>query len=333
MAIMRPVQDPDDSVARLQLGHDLEHQGRGDLALLAYYRAILDAQRQGRWLDARTTAPQLIDRVRHAMRYVKAGRRRLLDQALAPVAATYGTNALRRVEDCVSVYVGERRGGPPDPRQRPSYLYFPGLPAAPWFDRSLLPWVAGLERECAAIREELQQVLPHADRSERVFGSDSEERGGLAGSRGAPSWNGFYFWRHGERREANHRLCPQTSRALDALPLVYLRGQAPEVMFSVLTPGTHILPHRGVTNTRVVCHLPLVVPPDCALVVGGETHRWREGEVVVFDDTFEHEAWNRGTETRVVLIFDVWNPHLTEAERAAVTALVGAIDEFNRASA
>jgi aspartate beta-hydroxylase len=88
-----------------------------------------------------------------------------------------------------------------------------------------------------------------------------------------------------------------------------------------------------VTNTRVVCHLPLVVPPDCALVVGGETHRWREGEVVVFDDTFEHEAWNRGTATRVVLIFDVWNPHLTEAERAAVTALVGAIDEFNRASA
>ncbi len=103
-------------------------------------------------------------------------------------------------------------------------------------------------------------------------------------------------------------------------------------MFSVLTPGTHILPHRGVTNTRVVCHLPLVVPEDCALVVGGEKHAWREGEAVAFDDTYEHEAWNRGNKTRVVLIVDVWNPHLTAAERDAVTALVGAIGRFQQGS-
>jgi len=103
-------------------------------------------------------------------------------------------------------------------------------------------------------------------------------------------------------------------------------------MFSVLTPGTHILPHRGVTNTRTVCHLPLVVPEDCALVVGGERHDWREGRAVAFDDTYEHEAWNRGSRTRVVLIFDVWNPHLTAAERDAVAALVAAMGDFNRAA-
>jgi aspartate beta-hydroxylase len=103
-------------------------------------------------------------------------------------------------------------------------------------------------------------------------------------------------------------------------------------MFSVLTPGTHILPHRGVTNTRIVCHLPLVVPGDCALVVGGERHVWRVGEAVAFDDTYEHEAWNRGSSTRVVLIIDVWNPHLTAPEREAVTALVEAIGDFNRAA-
>ena len=120
--------------------------------------------------------------------------------------------------------------------------------------------------------------------------------------------------------------------ALDALPLVRIRANAPEVMFSVLTPGSHILPHRGVTNTRVVCHLPLVVPEDCALVVGGETHVWREGEAVAFDDTYEHEAWNRGSSTRVVLIIDVWNPHLTAAERDAVAVLVEAMGDFNRAA-
>jgi aspartate beta-hydroxylase len=88
-----------------------------------------------------------------------------------------------------------------------------------------------------------------------------------------------------------------------------------------------------VTNTRVVCHLPLIVPEDCALVVGGETHRWQEGRAIVFDDTFEHEAWNRGTRTRVVLIVDIWNPHLSPAECDAVATLVAAIGDFNRAAA
>ena len=54
-----------------------------------------------------------------------------------------------------------------------------------------------------------------------------------------------------------------------------------------------------------------MIPEDCALRVGGEDHHWREGEVVVFDDTYDHEAWNRSERTRVVMIFDLWNPFLT----------------------
>ena len=108
-----------------------------------------------------------------------------------------------------------------------------------------------------------------------------------------------------------------------------IREHAPEVCFSVLTPGTHILPHRGVTNTRLVTHLPLIVPENCAIVVGGEKREWREGECFTFDDTFEHEAWNRGASTRVVMLIDCWNPYLTEIERDAVTLLVGAIGDFN----
>jgi aspartate beta-hydroxylase len=115
------------------------------------------------------------------------------------------------------------------------------------------------------------------------------------------------------------------------MPLVRIRDHAPETLYSVLRPGTHILPHRGVTNTRLVTHLPLIVPPDCALRVGGETHVWEEGRCITFDDTFEHEAWNRSDQTRVVLILDSWNPDLSEAEQAAVTDLVAAIGDFNRA--
>jgi aspartate beta-hydroxylase len=318
--------------ARLGLAGALEAQGRSGDALLAYYRAIIEAQRQGRWLDARTTTPEIADRVRHAMRTVKAGRRRAFESALAPVYERHGRDAFRRFETCLAIQAGERAARFEDPRQRPSVLYFPGLPATPWFPRDAMPWFGDLERATGVIREELLALLPAAESSERVFTSEAAERLGLAGERGAPAWTGFYFWRHGERRDANHAACPRTSAALEALPLVRIREHAPEVMFSVLTPGTHILPHRGVTNTRVVCHLPLVVPPGCALVVGGERREWREGEALAFDDTYEHEAWNRGERTRVVLIIDVWNPHLSAAERDAVAVLVGALGDFNKAA-
>ena len=318
--------------ARLDLARGLEERQRHGDALLAYYRAIIEAQRQGRWLDKTTTAPELVGRVSYAMRYVKSGRRRAFELALAPLYGRHGRDALRRFDDCLAMQVGERRTQPDDLRQKPSMLYFPGLPAAPYYPRAEFPWLEAFERETAAIREELLAVMPRTERSERVFASDEAERRGLAGGQAATAWQGFYFYRHGKRRDENHALCPRTSAALEVLPLVHIQGNAPEVMFSVLAPGTHILPHRGVTNTRVVCHLPLVVPEGCALVVGGERHEWREGVAVLFDDTYEHEAWNRGSETRVVLIADVWNPHLTAAEREAVSVLAGAMTAFNEAA-
>lgn len=316
----------------LELARALESRQDADGALLAYYRAIIESQRQRRWLGRDSTPPALVEPVRHAMRYVKAGRRRVFEAALAPVRAARGGEALARFDECLALQTGERSGAPPDPRQRPSILYFPGLPASPWFGRELFPWFEALERATAEVREELGAVMPRAAQAERVFDSDEAERRGLAGAQGDPSWNGFYFFRHGEARAENLLACPRTAAVLDVLPLCRIREHAPEAMFSVLTPGTHILPHRGVTNTRVVCHLPLVIPEDCAITVGGERREWREGEAVAFDDTYEHEAWNRGTRTRVVLIIDVWNPHLTAAERDAVAVLVGAMGDFNKAA-
>ena len=135
------------------------------------------------------------------------------------------------------------------------------------------------------------------------------------------------------RRESECGRCPGTAALLDQLPLCRVQGHGPEALFSVFTPGTHLLPHRGVTNTRVVAHLPLIVPDNCALSVGGEPHAWCEGSIVVFDDTYEHEAWNRSAQRRVVLIMDVWNPYLTEVERQALLELIPAIGEFNQAVA
>jgi aspartate beta-hydroxylase len=194
-----------------------------------------------------------------------------------------------------------------------------------------MPYLEQLEAQTSAIHAELLQLLPSAQGRERVFTSDELERQNLRGMVGEPGWDGYYFYRHGARRDDNCGRCPATATALDGLPLSRVRDHGPEVLFSVFKPGTHLLPHRGVTNTRVVGHLPLIVPADCALKVGGEVHAWQEGRVVVFDDTYEHEAWNRSLEVRVVLIFDLWNPQLTEPEREAVTDVVAAIGDFREA--
>jgi aspartate beta-hydroxylase len=238
------------------------------------------------------------------------------------------------VRQCIAIHLQEQAPVYPDARQQPTFLFLPGLPTAPYFDPAMLPWIPALEARSAEIRAELLQILPASQQSERVFGDAALERANLRGTHGAePGWTGFYFYRHGARREDNCRSCPVTAAALDALPLSHVRHHGPEVLFSVYTPGTHLLPHRGVTNTRIVGHLPLIIPEDCALNVGGERHDWREGRVVVFDDTYEHESWNRSAQLRVVLIFDLWNPYLTAVERLAVQRLVEAIGDFNQATA
>lgn len=323
---------PDSSVTLLHLGSVSERLGVRREALESYLRGITMAQRRGQWLSEASTAPALRAAVLHAMQYVDRERRDLLTQALAPLRDRHGWGALQRVEHCVSNLLAARPAPPPDARQRPKFLYFPGLESRPYHDRARFAFLSALQARTAEIRAELDNVLSGSGGFEPFLKFQSPEQVPykLQGSFGTPAWDAYFFYRHGERYDANCERCPVTAALLDALPLVRIAGHAPEICFSVLSPGTHILPHHGVTNTRLVAHLPLRVPGECALRVGGEDHAWREGHCVVFDDTFEHEAWNRSRERRVVLILDLWHPDLTEAERAGVTDVVGTLGELNR---
>ncbi len=322
-------------VARLRLGIALEQLGETHSALLAYFGAVNAAQAQGRWLNDATTAPGLQGAVKHAIQVIDAGRRPVFDAALEPLRQRYGRAELARVEHCLAIYLGEQPAPLPDPRQKPKFLYFPGVPSQAYYPTSRFPWQAELEAATSAIREELMAVLAENQPLQPFLGERSpEELKDHLRSSGSQAavWDGYFFYRHGERYDEQCARCPRTSALLDSLPLVRIRDHAPETLYSVLRPGTHILPHRGVTNTRLVTHLPLIVPSDCAIRVGGEIHEWQEGRCVTFDDTFEHEAWNNSHETRVVLILDSWNPDLSDVERLAVTDLVEVIGDFNRAS-
>ena len=327
---------PDLFVAKLRLANVLEALGRSGEALPLYFGAIFAAQGHGHWLSEATTPPGLRPLVLHAMRTVAAGRPRVFAETIAPLRARHGAEAMARVEKCLAIYLQQMPANYPDPKQRPKFLYFPDLPTVHYFDRELFPWYADLEALTATIRDEMLAVLSEDSGFEPFLGhfdTPDQLEGHLSGTRGAPAWNAFFFFRHGTAYDQNRARCPRTAAALDDIvPLCRVHEHAPEVCYSVLTPGSHILPHHGVTNTRAVTHLPLVVPEDCALVVAGEARAWEEGRCFTFDDTFEHEAWNRSARTRVVMLMDVWNPYLTEAERDAVSQLTVKIGEFNLAA-
>ncbi|GAB3358961.1 aspartyl/asparaginyl beta-hydroxylase domain-containing protein [Lysobacter tyrosinilyticus] len=320
-------------IAHLQLGRLLERAGDRIGAMRAYFRALSRAQLEEKWLDEASTPPALRPQVAHAAEFVRASRPELLAHLLDPLIERHGRDEMRRVERAVRGYLKLDDIVPANALQQPKFLFFPDTPSAPYFRREDFDWIERLESEWLAIREEARAVLAepatlapfldapaNADLSEYLQGEQSV----------APRWDAFFFYRHGVAFADNHRRSPATARALDSLPLLRIAEHAPEVCFSVLSAGTHILPHHGVTNLRAVVHLPLIVPRDCALRVGGEIHAWREGECVGFDDTWLHEAWNRSGETRVILLMDAWNPHLSLPERDAMTAIVEGIGDFNR---
>ncbi|HET7366219.1 MAG TPA: aspartyl/asparaginyl beta-hydroxylase domain-containing protein [Burkholderiales bacterium] len=216
--------------------------------------------------------------------------------------------------------------------QEPRQYFFPGLPQIQFYERDAFPWLERLEASTGEIRAELIEVLredasfqPYVARNSRLPHTDAQ---GLLDN---PAWSAFYLWKHGELVAANAARCPKTVAALADVPFAGVKGRSPSVIFSLLRPGAHIPPHTGEVNTRLICHLPLVVPADCHLRVGNDTRQVVEGKAWVFDDTIEHEAWNRSNETRVILLFEVWRPELSAEERAQVSAMFEAIDAYGGA--
>ena len=116
--------------------------------------------------------------------------------------------------------------------------------------------------------------------------------------------------------------------ALATAPMPVIAARSPMALYSLLRPGTHIRPHNGMLNTRLICHLPLITNADCAIRVGNETRTWQQGRLLIFDDSIEHEAWNRGQATRIILLFEIWRPEISRDERKALTAIFEAITAY-----
>ena len=154
-------------------------------------------------------------------------------------------------------------------------------------DTGSFPFVGSLESSFLSIKSELMAVgshefLPYPETA--MF---------------TGTWEVCGFSAFGKKLKSIAAACPKTASLIDAIPGVTTAG------FSRLGPNTHIYPHTGYSSTVLRCHLGLIVPSDgCCLRVGSEQRPWEEGKCLVFDDTTEHEAWNRSAFDRVVLLVD-----------------------------
>jgi aspartyl/asparaginyl beta-hydroxylase (cupin superfamily) len=206
----------------------------------------------------------------------------------------------------------------------PTHFHFPGLAEREFYPRHLFPWLDELEDASEVIASEMRAVMA-AERAELVPYVQYEDHQPLAQWRALnhnPDWTAIHLIRNGETIGSNAALCPRTMDLIGRFDQPRIRGASPNAMFSLLAPNTAIPPHVGVNNSRLVCHLPLVIPEGCWFRVGAETRYWTPGEAFVFDDTIEHEALNPTDQLRVVFIFDLWHPEISPAERAGITALI-----------
>jgi aspartate beta-hydroxylase len=231
-----------------------------------------------------------------------------------------------RFRDSLDILAGGKRIYFQEPRQ----YFFPGLPQIQFYDRDHFPWLDKVEAATADIRAELIEILKQESAFKPyVEGNPRLPQTNPQGMLNNPEWSAFYLWKNGAIVPENAARCPKTLSALADVPLALVRNRSPSILFSLLRPGARIPPHTGEVNTRLICHLPLIVPPNCSFRVGNDTRVTVEGRAWVFDDTIEHEAWNGSDRTRVILLFEIWRPELTVEERGLVSAMFEAIDAYN----
>jgi ornithine lipid ester-linked acyl 2-hydroxylase len=172
------------------------------------------------------------------------------------------------------------------------------LPEQPFYDPAQFPWVRDLEANWKVMRRELDDVLAYHDELPNFQDISTDQLHLTDDDR----WKTYFFYGYGFKAEANCLRCPETTRLVENVPGMET------AMFSILAPGKRIPPHDGPYKGVLRYHLGLLVPePEdgVGIRVGGEVAHWQEGASLVFDDTFEHMAWNDTDGTRVVLFLDV----------------------------
>jgi len=300
------------------------HLRAGDRrAASAFYATALSAAAgQGQ------VSPMMANELRRAEAAAAELERDFAEHLEATLSERFAGGALTgRVGTAVDLMLGRKQVY----LQQPKSFYFPGLPQIEFYERSQFPWLEEMEAAIPEIRAELEAVLAEDGAFLPYVESEPNRPPALHLLLNDPRWGVFHLWKQGAPVAGNAERCPRTMATLERAPMPRIRGRSPMALFSLLRPGAHIAGHNGLLNTRLICHVPLILPGRCRLRVGNEVREWEEGKALVFDDSVEHEAWNDSDSSRVILLFEIWRPELDEAERAQLTALFEAIEIYSGA--
>lgn len=318
------------TAARLMLASVLEQDDRPDMALIHYFRAIIDAQGQGHWRSDETTEPGLRRMVRHALDYVAQGRRALFEAALQPFRAS-NAGTLARIDAALAGYLLERNLPADDPRQRASFLYLPSLGVETVFDAStikgLADFSASVDEFGTALGAMFETPSPEAAPKPDLFSMTALAPGAdpatLQGARTV-----FVCQRGNFMKDVRSRL-PELIAALDSLPLMRVGGYGENVSLDELPASTSKAAEYGRSNA--ICRALVACPgtPPITVNIGGERHVLEPGSAMVCEQSFGIGLENASNKAARVLSMDVWHPALSAVEIQALTALIKAVLQFD----
>jgi hypothetical protein len=307
------------NIFALLLKGDLYDGQADDRAAISYFRRALSTAGAAGALPG--DLPQRLDVARSKVALLeKRFESHLSDQlALAGIADIPPrlAEAIRIASGQQEIYV-----------QEPTSFYYPGLPQRAWYDPAEFGWVAAFEEAAGRLADEVRAVLEEPTGLVPYVEAPRDRPSRGHSLLNDPRWSAFHLLKDGLVVEENARRCPLAMKLLESAPIPEIQGRSPMAMVSVLRPGTHIPPHTGMLNTRLICHIPLIVPEGCRLRVGADTREVAFGKAMIFDDSIEHEAWNDGDSARAVLLFEIWRPELDEGERAALTAVFDSVSAY-----
>lgn len=314
--------DPANPFALLMKGDIFDRAGDDRAAVSFYRRAI---RRCGELEQLPGDLPRRLERAHSAvrraeLRFEEKLQRDLAEKKIGRMPA--------RVLEALAIASGKQ----PVYLQQPTSFYFPGLPQQAWYSPAQFPWAAELEREAGEMRSEIEQVLADEQGLEPYVQEQADRASRGHSLLNDASWSAFHLWKDGELVGENAARCPRIMKLLERPPIPKINGRSPMALVSILKPKTHIPPHTGMLNTRLICHIPLLVPRGCRLRVGCETREVVEGQAMIFDDSIEHEAWNDGDSVRAVLLFEIWRPEISEEEKVALTAMFEAVVNYDMRS-
>jgi beta-hydroxylase len=169
------------------------------------------------------------------------------------------------------------------------------------FDASKFPWAMELEKNFDVIHRELQGILTMREYIPFIHDVSPYEQKISKGE----NWRTFFLMGFGYEAKQSWKRCPETMKVLRKIPKLRT------AFFSILGPNYHIPHHRGISKGLIRCHLGLVIPDQrdqCVMRVGDQICQWEVGRCFVFDDTNDHEVWNKTDQERIVLLVDVDRP-------------------------